>query len=799
MLISCNWLKNYVTVPDDITAFVHDLTMAGLNIETWETTGLDEERIVVGRVLEVEKHPNADKLSVCQVEVATGDVKNIVCGAPNVAAGQFVPVALTGASLPNGLKIKKSKIRGIHSEGMICSDIELGLGNDAAGIMVLEGEYELGTKIRDFLMPSDTILELEVTPNRPDLLSHLGVAREVAAIYKTTLNIPQVPKIPDNVTQPTFGLDIEDPADCPRYIGRVIKNVTVGPSPGWLISALDSVGLNSINNIVDVTNYVMLETGQPLHAFDLRTLNGPRIIVRRAYQDEAITALDEENYQLTPDDLVIADEKQPVALAGIIGGLDTAVTERTTDILLECAAFHPTVVRKTRKKLNILTDASYRFERGSDREICRYASDRVTALLQEIAGGTPGELIDKYEQLWEQQVIDLRTETTRKLLGVSINAQESARLLEPIEFTSTVVGDDRLQVAVPPFRGDIVEEADLVEELARLYGYERIGTGWDYRCTAHASFNRFDEFTEALLDHLAGRGFTEVLTTSFTDGTEADLFGWPAGDPRREYLAVRNPMVAAQRYMRTSLLPGMLDVVRRNLDQGLKRITICQAGKIFLGKGEGRGLPEERQQLVLVMTRPETDHFWLNVNKPMDLFDIKREIEVVARAFKIDIWHDFCYDFDGISGSFSYSVKDDVIIEGGIAGAEISAKYDFEQPVWYAVLDLERLYKARLATPRSKPLAEYPVSKRDLSLLAKESVRYEQIEKALVKNSRGLLESARLFDIYTGDAIPAGSTAYGIRLQFRSKERTLTDEEIDNVIDKILTKLKNDLDVELRS
>ncbi|MBI4720922.1 MAG: phenylalanine--tRNA ligase subunit beta [Chitinivibrionia bacterium] len=799
MLISMNWLKRYVPVPDSVETFVHDLTMAGLNVETWRERGLRDPNIVVGRVLEVAKHPDADRLSVCRVAVSEAETKRIVCGAPNVAAGQFVPVALIGAALPNGLTIKKTRIRGVDSEGMICSDIELGMGQDAKGIMVLDGEYVLGTPIADILMPPDVVLELEVTPNRPDLLSHAGVARETAAIYQKTFAVPEATVESAASDKPEVRLEIESGSDCPRYVGRIVRGVKVGPSPAWLANSLEAVGINSINNIVDITNFVMMELGQPLHSFDLKKLRGGAVIVRRAFDGEILAALDGETYELTKEHLVIADEKGPVALAGIIGGNDTAVTAGTADLFLECACFHPTLVRRTRKALGISTEASYRFERGSDREICRKASDRAVALFQEIAGGTPGEVLDVYKGELEPRVLDFETIEVRRLLGINLGAADVARLLAPLGFACTSKDSDLVRISVPSYRADVAEEADIVEEIARMYGYDRIGKGWDYRCTVSAGVEHFDEFMEAVLDHLASRGFTETITSSFNEGSEADAFGWPADDPRRERIAIRNPLVSTQRFMRTSLLPGMLDVVRRNLDQGLKRLYICQAGKVFLGRPDGRGLPEERWILTLIMTKPQGDDFWLNMNKDVDLFDIKREVELMGRRFKIDIWHDFHYAFQKKTGMFTYAVRDRTMIEGGILNDAVSAKYDFDQPVFYAEMDLAGLFKACLISPRAKPLPEYPVSKRDLSLVVKSGITWQEIEKSLVKNCGGLLESLKLFDVYTGDQIPSGTTAYGIKIQFRANDRTLTDAEIDSVIDKVLSKLKNELDVELRS
>jgi phenylalanyl-tRNA synthetase beta chain len=738
------------------------------------------------------------------VDVGAENSLEVVCGAPNVAAGQHVLVALNGATLPNGMKIKKSKIRGVVSNGMICSEIELGMGDDADGIMVLDGEPAPGTKVAEVLGSADTVLDIEVTPNRPDQLSHLGVAREVGALYSTPVRFP-FQSIDTGKSNAGLSIDIADPSDCLRYVGRVVRGIEVGPSPAWLRSALESVGQGSINNVVDVANYVMMETGQPLHAFDITKLGGLKVGVRRARAGERIRALDEVDYKLEDHYLIITEDDRPVAVAGVIGGLETAVTSETHDILIESAAFDPRVVRSTRKSMNISTEASYRFERGSDREACLAASDRACQIITDLAGGTVGELVDADVSPLAPRTVGIRQSNTKRILGVGLETSEIASFLERLHFDVQKVESDRVEVGVPSFRGDIVEEMDLIEEVARLYGYERIGKGWSFRTTTFARLDPFDQFCREIADHMVARGYTETLTSSFTDGSEIDLMGWKDADPRKRLITIRNPLTSNQRCLRTTPLPGILELVRRNMDYGAKDIAVFSVGKVFIPTAEelagsgSSGLPEERDMLAIGRTRPAGKDFWNQLKRSTDLFDIKGEIENLAASLNVDIAGRLSYAFDRRSGGFTYSEREDAVIEGGIVPAALSSKYELEQAVWYAIVDLVKFQQLCADSNRFKPLPEFPVSKRDLSLVTPSNVTYGQIEKYLVKYGGRLLESTQVFDVYKGESLPEGATAFGVRLLFRSAEKTLRDSEIDEIVEKVIHKLESELGVTLRA
>jgi phenylalanyl-tRNA synthetase beta chain len=799
VIVSLAWLRQYVDIRADLAALAHDLTMHGLKVEHVSLSGLTERLVVVGHVLEAAPHPSADRLSVCRVDAGQDAPLEIVCGAPNVAAGQRVAVALVGAKLPNDLRIRKSKIRGVASNGMICSEVELGLGAESSGIMVLDTEAAPGTPLADVLGPSDATLELEITPNRPDQLSHIGVAREIAAIYRTPLRVA-APNAPAAVADATeLRVDIADPGDCYRFVARVVHGVRVGASPAWLRSALEKVGLHSVNNVVDVTNYVMMETGQPLHAYDLNLLPSPAMGVRRARAGESLEALDGASYRLGPDDLIITAGDEPVGVGGVIGGMPTRVTEQTTDVLLECAAFEPRAVRRTRRSLNTSTDASYRFERGSDREACRRASDRASELLAQVALGQPGALVDEYPAPLSPRTVTLRRSTVKRLLGESMPLDRITDILDRLEFRRQSGDRDSVTVSVPSYRWDVFEEVDLVEEVARIYGYENIGKAWKYRVSVPSKPDPLDRFVERVSDHLVARGHTEVLCTSFTDSRELRWFDWDASDPRSQPIAIRNPLSANQGSLRTSLVPGLLDVTAHNLSRGRRELYLFTIGCVFLPAGGEDSLPDEPLHLAILRTRPKGAGFWREEPRPVDLFEIKAEVESLLSTHLPGALDVLGYDFEATRGSFRYTDRRRTVIEGGIVPERASRELDLEQPAWYAVLDLTALFQPRGALTTYRAFSAFPSSRRDLSLVAPAGVGWGQIEKHVAKAGGRLLESLQVFDVYRGANVGADRIAYGVRLSFRSSENTLRDAEVDAVVARIVAKLDAELGVVLRT
>jgi phenylalanyl-tRNA synthetase beta chain len=798
VIVSLSWLGKYVDIEADARTLAHDLTMHGIKVERLVATGLTERLVVVGHVLAAAQHPDADRLRVCTVDVAGSEPLEIVCGAPNVAAGQRVAVALVGARLPNGLKIRKSKIRGVASHGMICSEIELGLGTDSGGIIVLPAETPIGAVLADILGESDATLELEVTPNRPDQLGHVGVAREVAALYDLPLRVPEVTAFASSRDE-DVSINIESPEECFRFVARVVRGVKVGPSPAWLKDAIEKVGINSINNVVDATNYVMLELGQPLHAYDLKKLRSAEMGVRRGRRGERLEVLDGTTRELGPEHLIITCEDEAVGVAGVIGGMPTRITEETSDILLECAAFSPRTVRATRRSLNISTDASYRFERGSDREICAIASRRALQIIQEVAGGTPSSEVDVFPNPWGTRHVTIRRVTVRRLLGEDLPVQTITGLLERLEFQRVSADENAVTVSVPPFRWDIVEEADLVEEVARMHGYDNIGRGWKYRVTVPSAPDAFDRFMERVAGHLAARGHTEFVTSAFTDARELHWFDWPDSDPRSHPIPLKNPLSANHAYMRTSLLPGVLDAVAHNISHGRRELSVFTMGRVFLRAQRESGLPDEPTHVTVVRTRPRAGSFWRGDGSPPDLFEIKAEVETLLATMRpaaVDAW---AYDFAPSRGEFRYTDRGRTVGEGGIIPIAAARELGIEQPVWYATVDLSALFDVEAANAVFRPFSEFPSSRRDLSLVAPAGVSWAQIEKHVAKVGGRLLESLQVFDVFRGASIDTGQTAYGVRLSFRSSEGTLKDSDVDAIVTRIVGKLEAELGVVLRS
>ncbi len=799
MIVSVAWLRRYVDIAVDATTLAHDLTMHGVKVERLMTTGLTERAIVVGHVLEAAPHPDADRLRVCRVDVGGEAPLEIVCGAPNVAAGQRVAVALVGARLPNGVKLRKSKIRGVASNGMICSEVELGLGTESGGIMVLAPDTPVGAVLADVLGDDDATMELEITPNRPDQLGHVGIAREIAALYDTTLRIPEAVVRASGEDATDLRVEIESTEDCYRFVGRVIRGVRVAPSPPWLASALEKVGIHPVNNIVDATNYVMMELGQPLHAYDLATLPSAHMGVRRARRGEQIDILDGTTREIGTDHLIITADDSPVGVAGVIGGMATRITDGTTDLLLECAAFSPRTVRASRRALNISTDASYRFERGSDRDVCGLAADRAAAIILDVAGGRAGVLVDEYPAPWAERTVTLRRTTVRRLLGEDISTDRIAGLLARLEFRASASDAASVTVEVPSFRWDVAEEADLVEEVARMYGYDNIGRNWRYRATVPSVPDPFDRLMERIAAHLAARGHTAVVTSAFTDGRELDWFAWPDADVRSHPIPLLNPLSANHTFMRTHLLPGVLDVVARNLAHGRRDVYVFSIGRVFHRAGAASGLPDEPTHVAIARTRPDARGFWRGHSGAVDYFEIKEEVETLLDVVRPGCRDELGFEFEAMTGRFRYYDRKRTIVEGGIAPLGAARALGIEQAVWYASLDLSALFDTPGGLSTFRPYSEYPASRRDLSLVAPAGVTWMQIEKHVAKVGGRLLESLQVFDVFRGESIGAERTAYGVRLTFRSADGTLTDQDVDAVVARLVAKLDAELGVVLRS
>lgn len=798
MRVSIEWLRRYVDIEETPEVLSGDLTMFGLNVESIERIGPDYSGVVFGRVLECRRHPQADRLSVCTVETGGDRPLSIVCGAPNVRAGMGVAVALQGAILAGGLRIKRTKLRGEVSEGMICSETELGIGSDASGIIELDRDLEPGASLDGALGAADWVLDIEVTPNRPDQLSHIGVAREIAALYRRELRMPE--RMPLRAGS-GYRLAVEDQADCPRYSAALIDDVRVGPSPGWMQELLVKAGLKPINNIVDITNFVLIETGQPLHAFDRDRMGRDEIHVRRGREGERLVTLDDVERPVGPDVLLITDGETPIGAAGVMGGASTEVTKGTGRVLLESAWFDPRAIRRSRRALKLDTEASYRFERECDPGGTVTALERACRLIEETGAGKPQPVCaDSLARagLASPKTIVLRPRQANRVMGTMLAADDLCELLWRLGLEAVVSGKD-LTVTVPSFRRDLVEEIDLIEEAARVYGYDDIGGDEERRNSLFAVISATDRRNEALCDRLAARGIAEVVTTSFMDPGDPGRLGWSSEDRRSRPVAIANPLTAAQSALRTSLLPGMLRVVERNAAAGIEGIRIFELGKVFLPRTEGEGLPEEPCRLTVLFSRKAGPLQWHDRQRDSDFFDIKGEGEAVIewlgagprvsfeRSAPVDAGH-----------IFDWVLKNRVIGTCGLVPGRVNAEFGIDDPVFFLDIDLDAFDPGSSKQAVFDRISQFPSVKRDLSVTAPPGVGWADIRNVVKKRTKHL-ESVRLFDYYRGDRLEEGRRGYTFRLTFRSSEGTLDDATVDSVIDKVLGGLQEELQVALRA
>ncbi len=798
MKVSLNWLKMYVEIDEDPATLANDLTMFGLNVESMEVSGGEYTGVVFGRVLECGRHPNADKLSVCTVDVGTGISLNIVCGAPNVRAGMSVAVAVQGAVLKGGFKIKKTKLRGEVSEGMICSETELGIGDDAGGIIELDMDLEPGASLDGRLGSSDVIMDMEVTPNRPDQLSHFGIAREIAALYMRELREPELFDLEPGYK---FPVETENDGDCARYSAAFVSDINIGPSPKWMQDLLISAGVKPIYNIVDVTNFVILEMGQPLHAFDRDMLGRDGILVRRGRSGESMYTLDDIEREVGQDVLLITDGETPVGVAGVMGGRDSEITDSTKRVLIESAWFDPRAVRRSSRELKLDTEASYRFERECDPGITVKALMRVCRLITDIGAGKPENLHADYladRELVEPRKITLRTKQANRLMGTRLAADDLVELLSRLQLISVEDGKD-ITVTVPTFRRDIVEEVDLIEEAARLYGYENIGKEEERRSSLFSEVSIVDRRNEELCDRLAERGFAEVITTSFMDPGDPGRFEWGESDPRSRPVEISNPLTVAQSAMRTSLLSGMLRVVQRNATVEREGIRIFELAKVFLQREEGSGLPHEELHLTTVFTRKSAPLTWHGEQRDFDFFDMTGEAESVLE------WLGAPEDLimerikaDEPDFLFEWILKNSPAGTCGKIPGRVAARFDIDTPVYFFDLLIDAFPPGRSGRKSYSRISQYPAVKRDLSVLAPERVTFSDVRNVVKKRAKHL-ESVRLFDYYRGDRLGERKRSYAFRMTFKSLEGTLDDETVDRTIDRVLASLQNELQVTLRS
>jgi len=788
MRVPVFWLHDYCDPKIGITELEHRLTMTGTKVEAVHSHGVGAlEHFMVGRVVSAERHPDADRLTVCTVDVGTGDERTIVCGAPNVAAGQIVAVAEPGAVMPDGTKLKRAKLRGVESAGMILAEDEVAIGPDHDGIMVLDSDLRPGTPLIDVLPIAGEVLELEITPNRPDCLSIYGVAREVHAATGAPLTPPpwtNDPGGPGDV--PGVTIEVQDAELCPRFTARLFEGIQLGPSPEWLKARLTAAGMRPINNVVDITNFVMLATGQPMHAFDRDLIAGGRLVVRRALDGETMTTLDDVERTFDADMVIICDDDGPTSIGGIMGGQRSEVRDTTTSVVMEAATWNGPNIQRTSTRLALRSEASGRFEKGLQPEQAMDGQALATILMTELAGARlVGGTIDVGGPGPETPVIRLRDERMARLLGTAIPRDEAAQILRALEFEVTDA-DDGLDAKVPAFRrADVTREADLVEEVARLWGLEKLPATLPSRRGATGVLAPQQRLRRRAEDALAAAGLSEVCGWVFAAPDLVDALGFPADDPRHAAVVLRNPMSEDQSVLRTTLLGSLLDVAERNRARGMLDLRLYEIGAIFLSQprsGErtpaeerGEPLPEERSHVGALLTGAMRPPSWREGDPPQaEFYAVKGVLAALLDTLRVP------WSVERSREPFLHPGRSARVLVGGRDAGwlgeihpAVAAAWDLEQAAGFE-LDLGLIEDAALYLPRYEDLTSYPAVLQDRAWWFAADVPAADVLATVRESGGPLLRAAEIFDVYPAE----GRVSLALRLQFRADDRTLTDEEV---------------------
>lgn len=803
MKVSLNWVRDFVDIDLDVEDLANRLTMAGLEVESIERFGVEFNDVIVARIEQVKPHPSADRLKLCAVNTGK-EILPVVCGAPNVKEGVYVAFAKVGAKLPGGYTIKSARIRGEVSEGMLCSEAELGISEDHSGLMIFPDNLPLGADLVSLLGLEDVVLEVSVTPNRGDCLSVLGIAREIAAITGKRVRYPDftVQETEEDIHNIT-SVTIEDPDLCPRYTARLIKNITIKPSPLWMRRRLQAVGLRAINNAVDVTNYVMMELGQPLHAFDFRFLEEGRIVVRQAQEGEIFYSLDGKERVLRSGILMICDGVKPVAIAGIMGGLNSEVKGDTEMILLESAYFSPASIRRSARWLGMNTDASYRFERGIDPEGVIKALNRAASLIATLGGGTVCRgVIDSYPKKIVTSVpISLRWKRLNGVLGTDISQEEVKGILENLEMGVSRDGKDKIVVTPPSFRSDINREIDLIEEVARIYGYERIPVTLPSNRTEPGGISKKEQLEREIRAILRGCGFSEIITYSFIPANFATYLNLSGGPQVEKTLRIQNPLSEEQSVMRTTLVYSLMETVARNVRLGKTDLKFFEFGKTYL-KREREMLPEERWTLGLVGTGYRYGESWHYSDLFFDFYDLKGIVEKILEGLHIS-------DVDYVSSNgvpYLHPGRVSIVKLGdGILGyvgevhPEVRRRFDLQNRVVLAELDLEVLLGFLLDQRIVyREFSKFPASIRDAAFLVDREVEAKKLVEVARTHGEEILENVMIFDVYEGEKIGKDKKSIALRFIFRSKERTLTDAEVNAAHFRLIRAIEEAVPAKLR-
>lgn len=792
MLVPIKWLKDYVDINIDVKSFGDAMTMSGSKVEAIEIMGKEIENVVVGKILKVDRHPDADKLVVTQIDVGTETIQ-IVTGATNIKEGDYIPVAQNGSSLPGGVKIKKGKLRGIESNGMLCSAQELGMPLENLppelldGIYILDKEYPLGEDIKEVLGLNDAVVEFEITNNRPDCLSIIGIAREAAATLGEKLKYPEIVVSENDENLSSYvNIEVRNGELCPRYTARVVKNVKIQPSPGWMQDRLLKAGVRPINNIVDITNYVMLEMGQPMHAFDLDKLAGRKIIVRNAEEGEKITTLDEVERTLNESMLVIADQDRAIAIAGIMGSSNSEIDENTKTLVFEGANFQAINIRVSSKKLGLRTEASSKFEKGIDTELAEKALERACNLVQLLgAGEVVGGKLDIYSKQKESRHIKFDTDRARKFIGADISTEKMKEYLEALEFSV----DSNFTVTVPTFRDDVEGEADIIEEITRIYGYENIPSK-----LMDTTFTQGGKtYKQLLIDKakniLTAQGLFEVFTYSFVSPGVFNKINLKAESPLRNAIKLINPLGEEQSIMRTTIIPNIMEVISRNYNRKIESGQFFELSKVYMA-----------EKLPLTELAEEREVLTIGSYGNMDFFDIKGVVENLMEELNIKNYRILSSTHDSLhpGRTAELIINNKRIGWLGEAHPDMLDNYDVPVRAFIAELNFDEIVNQSNPIIKYRPLPKYPSVSRDIAVVVDEEITAGQIEEIIRNKGGKTVEDVKLFDIYRGSQIEKGYKSMAYAITYRSDEKTLTEEEISKVHNKILNSLANQVGASLR-
>lgn len=809
MKISYKWLKEYIDIDLDVEKVSTILTDTGLEVE-----GLQEvesikgglKGVLVGEVMTCEQHPNADRLKKTTVNIGGEELLHIVCGAPNVAKGQKVLVATVGTIIygnDDQFEIKKSKIRGELSQGMICAEDELNLGESHDGIMVLDNEAIVGTPAADyFKVESDFVFEIGLTPNRTDAMCHYGVARDLRAALlrlgeeKVSLELASVQAFKVNTQDLSISITIEDEKACPRYTGVSLSGVKVAPSPEWLQNRLKAIGLSPINNVVDVSNYVLHETGHPMHAFDADKIEGKSIIIKKLKSGTKFTTLDEKERELDENDLMICDAKNGLVIAGTMGGLDSGVTNETTNLFLESAYFNPVSVRKTAKRHGLNTDSSFRYERGVDPNMGIYAIKRAAILIQELAGGEVSmDILDVYPNKIEPLQVQLDLDRMNKLIGQEIEEKKVISILESLDIKLVSKSDRHLLVSVPTYRADVTREADLIEEVLRIYGFNAI----EFGSKMHISVAQTDSKSEALYREkistvLSGRGFAEIMNNSLTKPKYFDGNGYNDENS----IKMLNPLSKDLEAMRQDLLFGGLEVMAYNMNRQRSDIKMYEFGKTYFKNGTEFS---ESSRLAIWIAGLEKPESWNNDNKYFsNFYSLKAEVSHILSGLGLDKTSEKEQEnHPYLSHGLDFILNNKTIVSLGKVSKSLTDNMDIKQDVFYADFDWKYISsKAKKVKVQYKDIPKFPEVRRDLALLVDDTINYSEIKEIATRAERKLLRNINLFDVYEGKNLSKGKKSYAVSFKFRDDSKTLNDKEVDKMMGKIISSLEHQLKAELR-